>query len=505
MSSTQIREIHFHRTLELAFFKNLDLLEEQAEELRQVAHQAAAALGTRRVWMLNSTAQGGGVAEMLPRLCNLLDDLGIDCRWLVLEPAEVDFFQLTKLLHNMIHGEPGFTELEAARRVFERTSQAAARTLRHVDKNDILVVHDPQPLGVASYLMPELRPTLVWRCHIGTSLRNQWTARAWELLRPYLEPYQRLLFSGARYIPEEHLARSQVIWPGIDPLSHKNRELRPYKLLGILRAAGLLEGASAPGWARFPQPVKRFVRGSWEESPIPGLLLNPLILQVSRFDRLKGFAQLIPAFERVVTIAEARAPHLHADLERLLDEVSRVQLVLAGPDPEGVADDPEGSTVLDELCRLHQGLPGELAERVQLLRLPMGDPKANALTVNALQRLAQVVVQLSLREGFGLTAAEALWKGTPVVATNVGGLAVQIRHGTDGLLVDDPHDAEAVAQALLELLAHPKQAEGMASSGRGRVREHFLVLSNARSWLRILMEVVAERERPLLAPAPVVP
>ena len=487
----RVREVIVQRTTGLGAYRALEGLAPAVSALAAKGHEVARLLGPRRVWMLNSTWSGGGVAEMLPRLCDLINDMGVDTRWLVLEPDDPAFFKVTKGLHNLLHGEPGLDDVAAARGVYEVVSKAAAVRLReHVDTGDVLVVHDPQPLGVAAALSPEHRPRLVWRCHVGLPYQNAETEVGWDFLRPYLAPFSRMLFSTESYIPEEHLAKSGVLHPGIDPLSHKSRELRPYKLVGVLRSAGLADGPPPPRWAQFEQTAQRFAAGRWQPTPVPGLLHQPAIVQVSRFDRLKGFQFLIPAFAHLLRVFPERVLHLRVDTERALSELECAQLVLAGPDPSGIPDDPEGPRVLEELCRQQAALPPEVGARVHLVRLPMANAKENALAVNALQRMAAAVVQNSLKEGFGLTCAEALWKGTPVVAANVGGLSAQVRHGTDGLLVDDPTNPEAIADRLLRILAFPKEAEAMASSGRARVRQHFLVIAQLTRWMEEIEALV---------------
>lgn len=490
----RVREIILQRTARLDAYRDIDPHDPDLRSLAELGRRSALRLGNSRVWMLSATERGGGVAEMMPRLVGLLDDVGVDARWLVLDPGDPTFFELTKRLHNMIHGLPGIDDLAEARTLFERVSEEASHSLRgHLLAGDVLIVHDPQPAGAAFFLPREQKPHLIWRSHIGVSDPNDHTRAAWEFLSPYLRAFDRLIFSLDSYIPDAFFGRAGIIHPGIDPLSHKNRDLRPRKLAGILHSAGLLEGPEIPAWARFAAPAQRYVDGRWLASPIPALVWAPLIIQVSRFDRLKGFQYLIPAFERLLEIYPERIAHLRADTDRVRAELERVQLVLAGPDPGGVRDDPEEAEALEGLCAQHRALPPELASRVHLIRLPMQDLKQNALAVNALQRIAAVVVQNSVQEGFGLTAAEALWKGSPLVVSNVGGLSLQVRHQIDGLLVDDPCDPEAVARALLEVLAYPRRAEAMASSGHRRVRDHFLVLSQLRRWLEELDALLEAR------------
>ncbi|MGI5860594.1 MAG: glycosyltransferase [Myxococcales bacterium] len=496
-----VREVRIQRTTNLEAFRTLDRLDVHVEEVERLGRLVRRALSPNRIWMLNSTETGGGVAEMMPRLCSLLNDLGVDTRWLVLHPDHPEFFPVTKGLHHLLHGMDGLPDVGRARSIYDDVSRGAANDLREViNRGDIVVVHDPQPVGAAAFFAQEFCcPPMLWRCHIGTAHRNSNTEKGWQFLSEYLQPFSRLLFSAEPYIPAELYERSTVLYPGIDPLSHKNRELPLYKLLGILRSAGLVDGPPAPAWTRFDAQVQRFVDGQWVASPLENLLFRPIVLQLSRFDSLKGYQHLMPAFADLLEHGPERIRQMKVATDRALSELSLVELVLAGPDPAGVADDPEAGAYLDELCRQQLALPEEIRRRVHLLRLPMVNTKQNALIVNALQRLATVVVQASVREGFGLTVAEALWKNTPVVATNVGGLGIQIRHGTDGVLVDDPSDAAMLSEAILHMLAYPKEAELMARSGRRRVLRHFLMLSQLQSWLEEfarILKVGAESHPP---------
>lgn len=482
--ATTIQEVHERHEARLDTYLGLDrAIDDTIDEVRLLGRRVAERLGPRRVWMLNSTRSGGGVSEMMPAMCALLSDAGVDTRWLVLQTDQPGFFPITKALHNAIHGVEGHDNLQQGRAVYDRVCREAAEHLRFVESGDVLVVHDPQPAGVALHLPERSRPHVIWRCHIGVPEENEHTRRAWGFLRPYLEPYQRFVFSASSYVPHELSHKSSLIAPGIDPLDHKNRALQPYKLIGVLTSSGLLEGPPVRAWAQFTAPVQRWGDGVWSSEPIDYLLHRPMVLQVSRFDRLKGFDQLIPSFALLLAHGAAMAEHRRVNMDRLRCELEHAQLVMAGPDPSGVTDDPEAQEVLAELCRQHEQLPEDLRRRVHLLRLPMQSRKQNALTVNALQRAAFVIVQNSLREGFGLTATEAMWKAVPLVAANRGGLAVQVRHGIDGVLVNDPTDHEELARAMLVPFAYPQKAAAMALSARHRAREHFLVITQVRRWL----------------------
>ncbi|MDP2344093.1 MAG: glycosyltransferase [Deltaproteobacteria bacterium] len=488
------------RMIELPASRHLDdyaLVEGQGPRVAPFLAQGrelARHLGTSRVWMVNSTASGGGVAEMLPHTCGLLREAGLDVRWLVLEPDDHRFFAITKGLHHKLHGRHGAIELDDdAAGAFAQVSAEAARALiEHLEPGDVVVVHDPQPCGLAALLPAALSSRLVWRCHVGVPFENEHTEAAWAFLQPLLEPYHALVFTSERYVPARWKPRSVVIQPAIDPLSHKNRELAPYKLLGILRSAGLLDDDEAPRWARFASRASRWLEGRFESSALPRLLSSPVILQVSRFDRLKGFERAIAAFRVLAENGLAQVRRLRAPPDRADDEIARSQLVLAGPDPSGVADDPEALAVLEDLCRRRDALPPAIAARVHIVKLPMVDARENALMVNALQRMASLIVQPSVEEGFGLTVTEALWKAVPVVASNVGGIAQQIRPGIDGLIVDDADDADAFAAALLRSLVLTKVSERMARSGRRRVAELFLSVREATQWLDVIEKLVVQ-------------
>jgi len=219
-----------------------------------------------------------------------------------------------------------------------------------------------------------------------------------------------------------------------------------------------------------------------------GLMYRPVVTQVSRWDRLKGFRPLLDAF---VALKRRR---LRGDLDpRHRRRLQILRLVLAGPDPAAVADDPEGRQVLDELSRAYLRVPQELAPDIALLTLPMQSRKQNALMVNALQRCSTVIVQNSVQEGFGLTVTEAMWKRIPVIGTQACGLRQQIRDGIDGRLTAAAEDVEGLTEALDSLLADPAKRELFGRSAQRRVHDHFLVFTQARQWVRNLANIVREQ------------
>lgn len=477
-------QVTIKRTIPIEAYRPYDQTGLDLGSLIEKGRAVSRALGPAKVWMLSSTESGGGVAELMPRLCALLGDLGVDARWLVLRPGDPRFFRATKSLHNMLHGEAGTVSSDELANVYDAVCREAAPELRTiVNRADVLIVHDPQPMGVARYLPREHLPKLLWRCHVGVPSRNETTASAWRFLDPYLQCYRRLLFSNELYIPDELFDRSGVLLPGIDPLNHKNRELTPYKMIGILRSAGLAQGPEQGCWAQFVARAQHFEGGSWVEQPIPDLLYQPVVLQISRFDRLKGFDRLLAGFVQLLHTYPDRVPAMRVHTERAMDELSRVQLILAGPVAEGVQDDPEAAATLELLTEQARQLEPADAARIHLLRLPMQSVRQNALTVNALQRIATVIAQCSTKEGFGLTVTEAMWKGVPIIASGVGGIALQVRPGTDGLLLHDRGGPAEIADALLRALVFPREAEARARAAQARVRSHFLVTTELCSWL----------------------
>jgi trehalose synthase len=467
------------------------------QELRAEARQLAPQLEGRTVWVVNSTAQGGGVAEMLPAQISLLRELGVSVEWLVMAPERTEFFALTKRIHNLLHGE-GDPELGAAEReLYERVSREVAANLKvRVRPGDLLVVHDPQPLGAGAILRQEMEVHALWRCHIGLDEHLPQTSAAWRFLRPYAEAYDHAVFSAPEYIPPFLAGRAAILYPAIDPLSHKNRELSVHKLVGILCNAGLQQPHGPVVMPPFPEPARRLAPdGSWRPATEPqdiGLLFWPVVTQISRWDRLKGFAPLLEGFRALKRGIADGGPEPRE--RRVLETV---RLVLAGPDPASVADDPEAKEVLDDLARTYASLEPALQADVALLSLPMGSVKYNALMVNALQRCSTVVVQNSIREGFGLTATEAMWKQRPVLASGAAaGLRQQVRDGLDGRLVHDPEDAEALAATLREMLLDRHAQEAWGRTGQRRVYEDFLIFPQLRRWLELLTATARTAPRP---------
>lgn len=476
------------------------------DEYADVAHLAAAAgqlraeaarlvprLAGRTIWLVNSTVMGGGVAEMLLPIVRLLRNLGFAAEWVVMESDDSAFFALTKRLHNLIHGS-GDTRLgKADREIFERVGrQNAARLQPLLRSGDVLVVHDPQPLPIAGFLRAAMPLVTVWRCHIGLDVSNAATRAAWEFLSPYLEDYDRAVFSAPEYIPDRLAGRATVIRPGIDPLAPKNRELSLREAVEVLCRGALIPcpgptvGGPYQALARRALPDGTFAPPNATESL--GLLSRPILTQISRWDRLKGFLPLMRAFAGLKQAADGTRSPIDPVQRRRLD---LVRLVLAGPDPAGVSDDPEATDVLDELRATYAGLHPAIQSDIALVVLPMRSVEENALMVNALQRASTIVVQNSLREAFGLTIVEAMWKRIPVLSnSHACGPRQQVRDGVDGRLISDPENEPELRHAIEEMLAAPDVLSRMGRAAQRRVHDGFLVLTQLRSWGQLLGAVV---------------
>ncbi len=435
---------------------------ERSDRLGEYAVRAQSLLDGRRVWNINATASGGGVAEMLQALLAYGRGAGVDTRWLVLDGTP-EFFQFTKRLHNHLHGAPGDGGPvgEAERSRYEQVLAHNLEALRdRVRERDVVILHDPQTAGLAAGLR-ELGVHVVWRCHVGRDEATDLTDTGWAFLRPYVEEADAVVFSRSAFAPSwVDPARLVVIPPSLDPFSAKNHELSAADVATALRVAGLVDIAHDHGSVSFVRrdgtagTVRRHT-GLVVGGAVPDGAR--LVLQVSRWDRLKDMAGVLTSF----------ADHLPGLPED-------VHLMLVGPDVSGVSDDPEGREVLEDCVAVWRNQPAPVQRRIHLCSLPMDDVDENAHLVNALQRHATVVVQKSLVEGFGLTVTEPMWKGKPVIASGVGGIQDQVVDGESGVLLDDPYDLDEFATQLGRLLRDPVRAERLGRGARERVRTRFL-------------------------------
>ena len=369
----------------------------------------------KSVLHINSTAVGGGVAEILSRMVPLLCELDIETSWEVIKGGE-SFYAVTKKFHNALHGDPEEV-MPKDYQVYEDTLDQNLSQMK-LD-SDIVFIHDPQPAALVKKRR-ELKNHWIWRCHIDLS---QPQPQVWDFLKPYVERYDACVFSAPGFA--QTLSIPQIlISPSIDPLSDKNRELGREEIKAILD--------------RLHIPMDK-----------------PLVTQVSRFDRLKDPLGVIEAFQKVKPYVEAR-------------------LFLVGGSAE---DDPEGAQVLSEVRERAHDDPD-----IIVLCLP----PTSHLEINAVQRASSVILQKSLREGFGLTVTEALWKGKPVIASAVGGLPLQITHQYSGILT---HSIDGTAYWLRRLLNEPEYAKRLGENGKEHVRQNFLLTRHLRDYLLLFLSL----------------
>ena len=365
----------------------------------------------RRFVHVNSTREGGGVAEILNRLVPIMRDLGIKTDWEVIE-GDSDFYATTKAFHNALQGKEQVLT-EAMLEHYIEINRVNAERLRLA--GDLVLIHDPQPAA-----MIESRPSegkWVWRCHIDLSTPQR---RVWTFLRRFVVRYDAAVFSLPAFAQQLPIPQF-LAYPSIDPLADKNRRMSGREVSKILERLGVPED-------------------------------KPILLQVSRFDRFKDPIGVINAY-------------------RLVKRYHDVRLVLAGG---GAADDPEGVQVFNEVREAAGRDPD-----IYLLDMP-----SNAhLAINALQRAATIVIQKSTREGFGLTVAEAMWKGKPVIGGATGGITVQIVYGVTGYTVNS---VEGCAFRIRYLLTNPRLMRRMGEAGREHVRENFLITRHLRDYLSLL-------------------
>jgi trehalose synthase len=366
----------------------------------------------KKVVMVNSTRDGGGVAEILCRLNPLLEELGIDCRWLTIEGDE-EFFNITKDMHNGLQGDKEtFTD-----RDFQKYLEVNEKNAKMLDLGDadVVVIHDPQPLAI-KHFYNNGKAKWVWRCHIDMSRPELYL---WKFLRKYIVEYDASIFSIAKF--SKTLRHPQyLIAPSIDPLSDKNRFLHKSEVEKVLR----------------PFDIPRD---------------KHMILQVSRFDRFKDPVGVVKAF-------------------RLVRKEIDCGLVLAG----GLAsDDPEGIEVLEEVRKAAGDDPD-----IKILLL---EPKSD-LVINALQRKADVVIQKSVKEGFGLVVTEAMWKEKAVIGGGVGGITIQLYNHRTGFLVNS---IEGAAYRMRYLLNRPVVGKRIGQKAKLFATENYLITRHLRDYLAL--------------------
>jgi trehalose synthase len=448
---------------------------ERLARLRHGADRVRRALAGCTIWNVNSTSAGGGVAELLHVLGPLARAVGLDVRWAVMD-GDPEFYAIAKRLVSRLYGIAGDggplgpDEMRHYRRAIDGN---AGQLTGRIRPGDVVIVHDAQPAGLLG-IAREHGAKVVWRCHIGNDRPNQFTLEGGRFVSGFVAPADATVFSTPGHVPD-WAPRSAIIAPSIDPCGPKNMELGDQQVRDVLGVAGLVAHAR-PAPVTLPVPIGSDVRVSRpavvvRDGPPPPADL-PMVVQVSRWDRLKDMLGVLDAF-----IASGVDGYL----------------TLAGADLGGVADDPEAAEVYEECRRVWASLPDEHRRRCQLVCLPMDDLRENAVVVNALQRHATVVVQKSLAEGFGLTATEAMWKARPLLASAVGGLADQVADGKTGLWLRDPYDTAAAASGIRRLFQDRPYAQRLGEAARRSVHVRYLPDRQLLDWVRLIERMAMER------------
>jgi trehalose synthase len=390
--------------------------EEEVNSVKALAEK----LKGKSVTHVNSTAYGGGVAEMLHNLVPLMKDAGIDVHWEVIK-GSLDFFNVTKKIHNALQGMNIELTPEEIRTYLEYNRQNSESTILNTD---FVVIHDNQPAAMIQFL-PAKNDKWIWRCHIDLSTPN---TAVWGFLEPYISRYDAAIFTSEKYvIPSLKVPKILLRPPSIDPLSDKNKQISDETVSTVLEKFGV-------------NPEK------------------PIITQVGRFDPWKDPLGVIDVYRLVKK------------------EIPQVQLLLIA----GMAtDDPEGWTYFEKTAR-HAGDDND----VHLLTDLKG---VNDIEVNAFQNASDVMLQMSTREGFGLTVTESLWKGIPVVGRPVGGIPLQIINGTNGYLVNTVNEA---AEKTIYLLNHKEEAQQMGAKGKEHVKNNFLIVNDLKDYLKLFIDLL---------------
>ncbi len=383
-------------------------------------YRRARNLYDKRIIHINSTYQGGGVAEILNSLVPLMNDVGIEADWRILHGTP-DFFMITKKFHNALQGDR-INLSEMKKRIYVHINEIFS-IYCHID-HDCVMVHDPQPLPLIRFYRK--RQPWVWRCHVDISNPN---VELWNYLKRFILRYDVVIVSCDKFKRVDLPVEQWVIPPAIDPLSPKNMEISESTIEKYLKKFGI--------------PTDK-----------------PIIAQISRFDKWKDPEGVIEVF-------------------KLVREEVDCRLVLCG---SMAMDDPEGHKIYERVSRKAR----RLIEREDVILVTA----ENHILVNALQRAADVIIQKSIREGFGLTVTEALWKEKPVVASNVGGISIQIRDGENGFLLD-PRDVKGFASRVVKLLKDKKLAREMGNRGREVVRKRFLITRLLLDHLNLLNSIIS--------------
>lgn len=411
---------------------------EFVEEIKDIGE----ALKGRELLHVNSTFVGGGVAELLKSIVPLMNEVGPKTEWKTIS-GDREFFDITKCFHNALHG----ASLEISQKMVDKYLEVILSNAEHMDlSRDFVFVHDPQPAALVKFREDG---KWVWRCHIDISSPNK---RVWDFLAKFVLRYDAIVVHLPEYRVLDFQKPQYAIPPSIDPLSEKNIDLPESYVEKVLRKYDL-------------DPEM------------------PIITQVSRFDRLKDPLGVFKAFElakRGISTFDYRAlldtNTFAFDLFRTLRYRINLQLVLVGG---SATDDPEGERVYYEVFK-----KATSDRNVHVLMLP---PDAHK-EINAIQRGSTILIQKSIKEGFGLTVTEGMWKGKPVIGGRTGGIKYQILDGETGFLVSKVSEA---AEKILYLIKNPQIRKSMGEKAKEHVRKNFLVTRHVKDYLKVLNEIAA--------------
>ncbi len=385
------------------------------DELRMLAGY----LKGKVIQYINSTAVGGGVAEILSKILPLMQELGVNTQWDIIKGSP-DFFDMTKSIHNALHGKDTLITKE----MWNTFNAISSQNIREMNLyGDIMFIHDPQPIALVKRKSGMKKSKWIWRCHVDVSAPDR---KAWDFLSNFIDQYDAAVFSSAHFA-HTMKAKQVLISPSIDPFSDKNRDVTQKEIDAVLNKYKI-------------DPHQK-----------------PIVCQISRYDALKDPVGVIEAYKMVKKYVDC-------------------QLVLVG---NRAADDPETDKIYG-----------------QVLEAAGGDPDIHALLVedipyeiNVLQRVSDIIVQKSIREGFALTVSEALWKAKPVVASAVGGIPLQIKHKYGGLLC---HSIEGAAFSIKQLLNAPEYAKKLGENGKEHIRQNFLLTRHIREYMLLFLSLYSE-------------
>lgn len=383
-------------------------------------YQRARGLYSKHIVHLNATYQGGGVAEILYSLVQLMNDVGIKTGWRILHGSQ-EFFEVTKSFHNTLQGKP-LKLTDRIKGIYLQVNDHFAK-FTHLE-HDCVIIHDPQPLSlIQSY---RKKQPWIWRCHIDLTAPNP---ELWDFLKGFILKYDQVIFSSEKYFKEDLPVDQRLMFPAINPLSVKNRFMTEKEVREQIDKAGILAD-------------------------------KPVITQVSRLDPWKDPEGVIEVFKRVKEQVDCRLIFCY----------------------NAASDDPEGIRMYEKVYRKGKKM---IEDRDILMVVGNQEP-----LVNAIQRFSDVIIQKSTREGFCLCVTEALWKGTPVVASNVGGIPVQIQDGHNGFLLE-PNDVDGFAEKIVYLLKNPQEARQLGENGHETVRTKFLITRLLSDYLDMLNSIMA--------------